>query len=117
MGIISYMLLNLLISTQYGTRLTWIPNNLPLEYESLPHCYTRPQVKTFLNTSTSQTILLKYRHYIGTHLSENSSGRLSIQGLSCTRLSRSQKWIISFGTTRWKNRGRKISGKLNKNET
>jgi len=88
MGLLSYMLLNFFISTQCGTSThTSIPNNLSLKYEFLPHWYTFPRAEAILNTNTSQTILLKYRYHNETHLPENSSERLSMQELNCTRLS------------------------------
>jgi len=106
-GLLFYMFLNLLISTQYETKptlgfLTISPQvRVP---SSLVHF---PSSGNIFKTSTSQITLLKYRHHNGTRLPENLLGRLSLQGLNYS--------FESVTKPNHQSRG-KTSERLNKNE-
>ena len=92
MGIVTHMLLSFLISIKCGTQThTWISNNLPIKDESLLHWYISPRPEAF---STMNTPYVPSFILIGhTHLNL-LLGKLSIQGLYCTCMSRSPRIII-----------------------
>ena len=93
------MLLNFLIFTQCGTRLTlWIPNNLPLKWDSLIHIDT-------LSLEQKQTTIYLYHRshtYKGHAYLKSPSGRLSIQGHS-SRKPAALKPLV--GKIRWAKTG------------
>jgi len=107
------MLLNFLIPTQCGTSThTWIPNNLPLKWESLfHHIDTLPlERKQSSNPSTllmTPSLVPPFTHLYGTHLPEITIRKTLDTRSNCTRPSRKPTALIPLvGRIRGRKLGR-----------